>query len=125
MKPFNLQEALAGKPAVTREGKVARDFHVFTGVVEYQRVFAAVGDEVMSFNEEGRFWNSGAVARNDLFMASEKKEGWIAFGQHRGCGQAQAFVTHAWATEEEAKGWFRMGTGGHDPVGTVKISWEE
>jgi hypothetical protein len=76
MRPFNLQEALAGKPVVTREGKPAIGLHVFPDA-RYQGIHAVVEKEVVSFSENGQYWNNGTPNKYDLFMASEKKEGWV------------------------------------------------
>jgi hypothetical protein len=76
MKPFNLQEALAGKPVVTREGLQVQDLQQFPSAT-YQRIGAVIRGEVLTFNENGGYWNNGNISDRDLCMASEKKEGWV------------------------------------------------
>jgi hypothetical protein len=123
MKPFNLQEALAGKPVVTRDGrKVSRIIHMPEVADPYNKVLAISDARYMTYSESGEFslCNPGSV--NDLFMVSEKKEGWIAIGRMTQPSATAAFCTHVWATKEQAEAAY-MPEG--FPFSVQKITWEE
>ena len=98
MKPFNLQEALAGKPVVDRTGEPVTDFHYF------------------------KFYADGDVASNDLFMASEKKEGWINVYPHPNGEIKDRHMGAVHKTKEKAD-LYQLS----DPkrVACVRIEWEE
>ena len=78
MKPFNLEEAKAGKPLCTRDGDKARI--VCFDVQGRMPPFVALitdedGDEHLSHH-----WEDGTSVHNsgeDLFMAQVKREGWV------------------------------------------------
>lgn len=123
MKPFNLQEALAGKPVVTRMGDKVTGFHVFPAAT-YQRVFAVLRGDIISLNERGQYWNNGTEADNDLFMASEKKEGYVAVGQMPSPTSCLAFCSHVWPTEEGARQSYESAAD-LKLYSVQKISWEE
>jgi len=125
MKPFNLQEALAGKPVVTRDGRSVTDFHVFP-TAEYQKVYAVVGgDRVTGFSEKGTYYNNGITNGRDLFMVSEKKEGWVnVWGETR----IPAYRKRGYkifATKQEAEESARAYPYGDPYFGTARLEWEE
>jgi hypothetical protein len=80
MKPFNLKEALAGKPVVTLRGIEVTQLHLFEIISIYQ-LFAVVEGEVIQYTTEGKFNNKGIESGWDLFMAEEKKFLWINLWQ--------------------------------------------
>ena len=78
MKPFNLEEAKAGKPVVTRTGKPvrflcfdAKGLEPIVALIELDTTSHAI-----QYNESGIFWD-GKESDQDLFMKSEIKEGWV------------------------------------------------
>lgn len=76
MRPFNLQEALAGKPVITRDGrKVTEIYHLKTATVGVQSVLFIVDGYVESCNTDGRY--STKDCSYDLFMAPESIEVWV------------------------------------------------
>ena len=125
LKPFNLQEALAGKPVVTRDGrKVVRIAH-FPESKQYTVAGLLKGeDSPRTFMDTGKYVSWEEEKDTDLFMASEKKEGWIGIGQGRKYVEKIAFVTHAYGTEQEARDQF-IKDSGYTPQAVIKISWEE
>lgn len=76
MKPFNLEEAKAGKPVCTRDGKPAR-------IVCYDKknsiyplvalVFNENQEVTLHYTENGAYYNNEETL-SDLMMAGEKKE---------------------------------------------------
>ena len=78
MRKFNLEEAKAGKPVVTRLGRPvrilcwdAKGSDPIVGLIELDFTSYAC-----NYNENGIF-REGVESEQDLFMKSEKKEGWI------------------------------------------------
>jgi hypothetical protein len=76
MKPFNLQEALAGKPVVTRNGSAVKQFAYFPEGEDYT-VAALADSELHTYTSEGKYVDNGLEYGYDLFMASAKKTGWV------------------------------------------------
>jgi len=125
MKPFSKSEALQGKPVVTRAGKKV----LYITEVPLDITFPVVaviesagGPHI--FTSDGNFLKPQSYHAYDLFMASTKKEGWIAFGVHPYSLSAAGFATHVWHTEEDAKRYFKQ-CNNAEPLGTVKVAWEE
>lgn len=84
MKPFNLQEALAGKPVVTRDGRKVQDIRHLPSATMYTVVGVVDGslENPRTFTHHGAF--SANDVENDLFMAPQKKKGWINIYQKEG-----------------------------------------
>lgn len=77
MRPFNLEEALAGKPVVTRDGRAATEIHYFKTLESNSRVVAVVDGSMWSYRETGRLCTGDVVESNlDLFMATQKVTKW-------------------------------------------------
>ena len=122
MKPFDLKAALAGAPAVTRDGREVKWIAHDPGAVSEGRVLARVGDG----GSHVRFFESGASyltgeSSYDLFMAPVKREGWVNLHT---CTTGQpgvvAFSGNVWATKELAE---TLQT--PSKIATVRIEWEE
>jgi hypothetical protein len=79
MKPFNLEEALAGKPVVTRRGVEATQLHLFQ-IDHVYPLSAVVEGELIQYTIKGEF-RSDYESGWDLFMASESKFLWINLWQ--------------------------------------------
>ena len=82
MKPFDLEKAKAGAPVCTREGFNARII-CFDANNDRFPIVALIIDSnssneyPVSLTKKGRFSDGAADSQKDLFMAGEKKEGWI------------------------------------------------
>ncbi|WP_118181287.1 hypothetical protein [Paraburkholderia phosphatilytica] len=74
MKPFNLEEAKAGKPIITRDGRTARFLAHIPEASEALQVFAIVDGEKAAtpLYTSGLFYETGGDHDHDLFMAPEK-----------------------------------------------------
>lgn len=75
MKPFDLSEALEGKPVVTRDGrKVTYITHLsprlIGGILENT-------EKISTWNSSGYFLNDSSTHSCDLFMYIEKKSVWV------------------------------------------------
>lgn len=76
MKPFNLEQALAGKPVVTRDGRPVTQLHLFKVDNPFPLCGLTENNRIHQWSENGKQFLEGDNA-GDLFMASEKKSGWI------------------------------------------------
>ena len=130
MKPFSKFEALSGKPVVTRDGKKVTQLKEFEVSGPFQIVGVIEGNTgVNEWTDDGNYYSDhdDAESHSDLFMATVVHEGWAAFGVEEAQARYKlvAFVTHAWLTEAKAIESYKDANCGHEPKGTVRISWEE
>ncbi len=123
MKPFNLKEALAGKPVVTRDGREVTQLAFFPGVSEYPVVAYSGDKETDSYTAQGHFVKGGE-RRRDLFMASTEKTVWVNLYRNEFLstknGDNIAVGVNTFDSEEDAENGH-----GEGYVGTAKVSWEE
>ena len=78
MKPFNLEEALAGKPVVTRDGKKVYDIFHLSSMRNERNVLAIFEYDCMLYRHDGTcIFNSKEPHSSDLLMESEKKSIWV------------------------------------------------
>jgi hypothetical protein len=78
LKPFNLQDALAGKPVVTRQGKKVTQLHLFNTNTEQPLLGIIEGDkDIYTWNKDGIYFSHKDTSAFDLFMAPEKKSIWV------------------------------------------------
>lgn len=121
MKPFNLEEALAGKKVVTRDGRKVISIHYIPSSPYALKVVAVIEG---AFNEYRYYYNgcydtSVTGTSHDLFMAPEKKEVWVNL-----CFSNEEFYLGfrvsggVYKTEQEA---VRVGKTRPDYVKSVKI----
>lgn len=126
MRPFNLEEAKAGKPVCTRDGKDARIICFDMRNPIYQIV--ALIDDKAFYNTEiislctksGTDAINGEDTRNDLFMKTEKKEGWVNVYEHP---EHESFVGSKIFESEESAKMAALKNDGYRA--TTKIEWEE
>lgn len=130
MKPFNLQEALAGKPVVTRDGrKISRVVH-FPEASPGWRVVVLAGTGVFGTTESGSYCVDVESNSHDLFMASEKKEGWV--NVYPAAGRLHNYLagfssydgsvpTHIFKTEADARKHAIL----YPALAICRIEWEE
>jgi hypothetical protein len=77
MKPFNLEEALSGKPVVTRQGlPVTKIVHFENTHNDYQ-LFGVVDNQIESWTIQGKYYKIYDSHNKDLFMLPEKKSIWV------------------------------------------------
>lgn len=82
MKPFNLEEALSGKPVITRKGLKVLGLHNFGNLkdeIDFSLVAIVEKEGIIAYTEEGKYFKYDAEEEKDLFMASEKKTMWMAY----------------------------------------------
>lgn len=78
MKPFDLEEAKAGKPVCTRDGRKVEIIsfeHPIKGYPILAKVFFGKDDyEEFTFAESGTFFVAGKESEADLMMAEDEIE---------------------------------------------------
>lgn len=123
LKPFNLEQAKAGKTVCTRDGRKARILCYDLKGAEYFIVAAiethdCLAESISAYDKNGRF-DHDKENNNDLMMIPEKKEGWINLYWEDGMIEDCTCIPYA--TREDALDNIS------DPrfVTTVKIEWEE
>lgn len=78
MKEFNLEEALAGKPVVTRDGRKVSELHLFETTYDKQQLVAIIDKNAYAYYRSGKRYNEyDAEHNNDLFMAPETVTKWV------------------------------------------------
>lgn len=95
MKPFNLQDAINGKPVITRAG-VSLTFGAYIPKANSHKLFMLSPDgDVFQYCENGRYIGNGRESNMDLFMAPIKRTVWVNL-----YGRQLESVCHS--TEEDA-----------------------
>jgi hypothetical protein len=97
MKPFNLEQALKGKPVVTRDGRKVERVWLDIDLDESYSVYAMVPllsspteKNQRTFTRDGMYYNDGTKSGHDLFMAGRS---WPSITPHpRAILFATAFV---------------------------------
>ena len=126
MKPFNLEQAKAGAPVCTRDGRPVRivcyDLKGHKNYPILTLVESPVGVEsTVSYTLNGHH-SLDSETGIDLMMASVKREGWVnLYTCHSGATATdQCALYHS---EKEARSHILKGNGVY--VATVKIEWED
>lgn len=119
MKPFNLEEARKGKPVCTRDG---RDVEILKFDVDsrYPVLGLVQNKELILYSTTGSYMYS-ENNRYDLFMKTEKKEGWVIVYKYKGkiiCSNTP------YKSKSEANKAVDE-TCSFEYLATVKIEWEE
>jgi hypothetical protein len=97
MKDFNLKDALAGKPVVTRDGRPVK----IAGCNEFNNsLIGWVGSGVYQWTSGGQ----NIADKNDLFMApSERKEGVVIYTNTKGHRLSSLEFSYGMALHVKAK----------------------
>lgn len=82
-RKFNLEEALAGKPVVTRDGKYkVTEIHKFN--VSSRPIVAVVGDAILFYDIDGYRHDKDTLTVNDLRMAVKSVTKYAIYDKHTG-----------------------------------------
>lgn len=77
MKPFNLQDAINGKPVITRAGD-SLTFGAYIPQAKGYNLFMIIPEgDVARYNENGRYICNDIESGMDLFMAPIKRTVWV------------------------------------------------
>lgn len=101
MRPFNLKEALAGKPVVTRGGRKVKALHHFDCVKGKESLMVVIEADprdatVRAYFEDGRYLGSGNKSQSDLMMAPIMRYSVMVLKDHR------PYAVTTFENEEEA-----------------------
>lgn len=122
-KPFNLEQAKAGKPVCTRDGRKARiicfnaktlcDYPIIALV---ENADNSIYEAAYSFSDKGEYLR-GNICNIDLVMPPEEHEGWVNIYRNAGIVSTR----HIYNTREEAMESARK----DDYIDTVRVVWYE
>lgn len=123
-KPFNLEQAKAGKPVCTRDGHKARIICFDAKISDNYPIIALVesienpgSESLYSYSHEGGYRES-SISELDLVMISEKKEGWINIYS---CVDGNVTCSNPYETKEEAIKNSALSV----IIDTIRIEWYE
>lgn len=123
-KPFDLEQAKAGKPVCTRDRHKARIICFDAKISDNYPIIALVesienpgSESLYSYSHEGRYRES-SISELDLVMISEKKEGRINIYPR---ANGKAVCSNPYETKEEAL----KNSKGSNVIDTVRIEWYE
>jgi hypothetical protein len=79
MKPFDLEQALAGAPVCTRDGRTVTQLTQFAVISDYS-LLGVIEGEFYRWMRDGSYggYSSYVESGRDLFMAPIIRTGWIA-----------------------------------------------
>jgi hypothetical protein len=117
MRKFNIEEALAGHPVQTRDGRPVTQLTNFSVTSDYSLVGVIEG-EFYKWMRDGGHLSSYVESERDLFMAPIKKTGWVARYENKTCSKSYV-VGEVYDSEEDAEE--------HQPDAAAyhQIEWEE
>ena len=73
MKPFNLQDAIDGKPIVTSDGRKVKFIAYEPDAFDQEQVIVAINKEICLCKING----TSLMPKLDLMMAPQKKQYWV------------------------------------------------
>jgi hypothetical protein len=118
MKPFVLEEALAGAKVITGSEKLVTDIAYFPSSSSVYKVCAVIDGDILYFTVDGHFRNKKHYVTRDLFMAPDISEGWINI--YKG-GRTGKFIHK---TEKEARDNPSALSSSSDLIACIRIEWE-
>lgn len=101
MKPFNLEEAKAGKKVVTRDGREYKFGAHNPEAKEDHRLVGWIDNGLHTHYETGEFARLYGQSNNDLFMAEE--EVWANVYRRVRSGSEEYFIAEWEDSEEKCK----------------------
>lgn len=119
MKPFDLEKALAGAPVIHRNGSPVKEFFYSTTSINDQPIISVSGGFMRSHNKDGRYYVGDHDCEYDLFMDSEKGEGWVIVDKDT---PAELMTSKIFTSQENAMEYVRNNS--TDFV-AVRIAWGE
>lgn len=120
-KPFNLEEAKAGRPVCTRNGQEVRII-CFDAKLENYSIIALVKEKgstqeyLHTYTNEGRIYYKNPTHSLDLVMPLKKKTGWVNIFVN-----GEYTVSNIYTTEQSAK----VNAIISKAVDTIQIEWYE
>lgn len=130
MKPFNLEEAKAGKPVCTRDGREARiicfdvknELYPIAALIKSRR---SSNECACIYTSDGYAYANGIRVPDDLMMKGEKQQGWIGIYRSKYADDNRIGGTsHLYSSKEEVETLFRN-MGITDICEIKQIEWED
>ena len=128
MKPFDLEEAKAGKPICTRNGAPARI--IYDNAKGNHPIIALIEDEEgecemsRDYTIDGFFNNPNIPSDSDLMMVGDKRKGWVNISKRNpNINPTDRIAGYIYRTREEAQNVIK--TCSSDYLDTIEIEWEE
>ena len=123
LKPFNLEQAKAGKPVCTRDGRKARiicfdakgDYPIVALIERLTENGNIEGVEQYAI--DGHYTTAISEYYGDLMMLSEKKEGWVNVDKR---SNGDVIISKPYPTRDEA-----IHNSSELTIDTVILSWNE
>jgi hypothetical protein len=128
MKPFNLQEALAGKKVVTRDGRSVTQLVHLDVDESFCKSIVGVVDRrpEMWWNTVPKILDDPQSSHSDLFMAGEKKSGWLVVATGGTVGMADSIdCSSVCLHTDDANASFDRLYGKHRGRVVIQVNWEE
>ena len=125
MKKFNLEEAKAGKPVCTRDGRNARIICFDMKTMVYCLCVLIEDrhgeEEVYYYDEQGSLFGDANLIKDwQLMMKAEKKTGWVYLYKPFDSTTSTSRIIYENKEKAEKAGKLSCGY-----VGVAKIEWEE
>lgn len=119
MKPFSLEEWKAGAKPICRNGYEPQDLHYFPKSIKYKFAFTNSEGDLVSTDVYGQEYKDDLCTCDDLFLKSEKKEGWVnLYKEENGNPYTYNEVHPNKETALSKKGDYHY-------ITTIKIEWYE
>lgn len=129
MKPFNLEEAKAGKPVVTGCNRPVRILcfdrnHAKFPIVALVPMYSDGVDVVSFYTKDGRHQNESSFEKNaqNLYMKKEKKTGWVNIYKSNPTHTTMAESSCIYESKSIAE---NAAVKSKNYLGAFKVEWEE
>ncbi len=98
MKEFNLKDALAGKPVITRDGRPVKIAGFNEDAIKTDVLIGWMNGEVIWWDVKGHYCNE--QDERDLFMAPTERKEWVVRVERN---NGNKFISGPFITEDEYK----------------------
>lgn len=124
LRPFSLEQALAGKAVYTRNGIPVTQLHNFDAPKndDNQTLYGVLNNRTESWSISGRYYDDRTECISDLFMGPEKHERWVNIHRFNLAAPSTAIGISIYTSKEEA---LKSAASGSTIVATIPINWEE
>ena len=128
LKPFDLEDAKAGKLVCTRDGRKVKIIYLDAkGSRPIVALVTECDDEEevpYKYHWDGSYNCQSIPSNNDLMMYPEKKEGWVNLYTYKDYEEIETGIK-VYNTEKEAKEGIKDNSKLSWYLDTIKITWEE
>ena len=118
MKAFNLEEALVGKPVVTRDGRKVTELYLFKTANSNYPLRVCIDKDIKDYTDRGTYYAKDTTSEHDLFMEVPIIESWVNVY----CSNGYIYLSSSYESKEEAIEGYRNGPDTIYYVKTIKIN---